>query len=60
MTKKELEKQVESLTESLQKTSQAMSYILNIVKLWQHKDIGNYRAITTIANIFIEKEKKGG
>tara|TARA_Y100000401_G_scaffold55283_1_gene43647 strand:+ start:660 stop:860 length:201 start_codon:yes stop_codon:yes gene_type:complete len=58
MTKKQLERELESVKEKNVQMNEAISYILNICLLWQKKNIGNYRAIKTINQIFVQKEKK--
>ena len=58
MTKKQLERELESVKEKNVQMNEAISYILNICLLWQKKDINNYEAIKTINQIFVQKEKK--
>jgi|TARA_R100001015_G_C4600858_1_gene155790 hypothetical protein len=58
MTKKQLERQLESVKEKNLQMNEAIAYILNICLLWQKKDINNYEAIKIINEIFVQKEKK--
>ena len=58
MTKKQLERELESVKEKNVQMNEAIAYILNICLLCQKKNIGNYRAIKTINQIFVQKEKK--
>ena len=58
MTKKQLERELESVKEKNVQMNEAISYILNICLLWQKKDINNYEAIKIINEIFVQKEKK--
>ena len=58
MTKKQLERELESVKEKNVQMNEAIAYILNICLLWQKKNIGNYRSIKTINQIFVQKEKK--
>ena len=58
MTKKQLERELESVKEKNVQMNEAIAYILNICLLWKKKNIGNYRAIKTINQIFVQKEKK--
>jgi|TARA_R110000765_G_scaffold30263_1_gene71606 hypothetical protein len=57
MTKKQLEEQLDSMTASLQQANEVVTFVFNITSLWQKKDIGNYRAIKTINDMFVIKEK---
>ena len=58
MTKKQLERQLESVKEKNLQMNEAIAYILNKCLLWQKKDINNYEAIKIINEIFVQKEKK--
>ena len=58
MTKKQLERELESVKEKNLQMNEAIAYILNICLLWQKKNIVNYSAIKTINQIFVHKEKK--
>ena len=53
----ELEEQLDSTTASLQQANEVVTFVFNITSLWQKKDIGNYRAIKTINDMFVIKEK---
>ena len=58
MTKKQLEEQLENITASLQQANEVITFVFNVTSLWQTKDIGNYKAIKTINDMFVIKEKK--
>jgi len=58
MTKKQLEEQLEKTTASLQQANEVITFVFNVTTLWQQKDMGNYRAIKTINDMFVKKEKK--
>jgi|TARA_R110000796_G_scaffold85649_2_gene185739 hypothetical protein len=58
MTKKQLEEQLENITASLQQANEVITFVFNVTSLWQKKDIGNYKAIKTINDMFVIKEKK--
>ena len=57
MTKKQLEEQLEKTTASLQQANEVITFVFNVTTLWQQKDMGNYRAIKTINDMFVIKEK---
>ena len=57
MTKKQLEEQLENITASLQQANEVITFVFNVTSLWQKKDIGNYKAIKTINDMFVIKEK---
>jgi|TARA_R110000744_G_scaffold17033_1_gene46486 hypothetical protein len=57
MTKKQLEDQLDRMTASLQQANEIITFVFNVTTLWQKKDIGNLRAIKTINDMFIIKEK---
>tara|TARA_R110002020_G_scaffold2602_1_gene12425 strand:+ start:758 stop:931 length:174 start_codon:yes stop_codon:yes gene_type:complete len=57
MTKKQLEEQLEKTTASLQQANEVITFVFNVTTLWQQKDMGNYRAIKTINDMFVEKDK---
>ena len=56
MTKKQLEEQVESLTSSLAQANEVVTFVFNVSGLWRKKDIGNYKAIKTISEMFVIKK----
>ena len=58
MTKKQLEEQLENITASLQQANEVITFVFNVTSLWQKKDIGNYKAIKTINDMRVIKEKK--
>ena len=58
MTKKQLEEQLENITASLQQANEVITFVFNVTSLWQKKDIGNYKAIKTINDMIVIKEKK--
>ena len=58
MTKKQLEEKLEKITNSLQQANEVITFFFNVTSLWKKKDIGNYRAIKTINEMFVIKEKK--
>ena len=45
------------MTSSLQQANEVITFAFNVISLWQKKDIGNYRAIKTINDMFVIKEK---
>ena len=57
MTKKQLERKLDKMTSSLQQANEVITFVFNVISLWQKKDIGNYRAIKTINDMFVIKEK---
>jgi hypothetical protein len=57
MTKKQLEEQLKKTTASLQQANEVITFVFNVTTLWQQKDMGNYRAIKTINDMFVKKEK---
>ena len=57
MTKKQLEEKLEKITNSLQQANEVITFVFNVTSLWKKKDIGNYRAIKTINEMFVIKEK---
>ena len=58
MTKKQLEEKLEKITNSLQQANEVITFVFNVTSLWNKKDTGNYRAIKTINEMFVIKEKK--
>mgnify|MGYP003625449598 FL=1 len=56
MTKKQLKEQLESMTGSLQQANEVITFVFNVTSLWKRKDIGNYKAIKTINDMFVMKE----
>ena len=57
MTKKQLERKLEKMTLSLQQANEVVTFVYNVIALWKQKHIGNYRAIKTISDMFVIKEK---
>ena len=57
MTKKQLERELESVKIKNKQMNEAIGFILNICLLWEKRDVGSYKAVKLINEIFVKKEE---